>query len=103
MCGFAFVDDTDTIQTASPGTSSEELIQTTQEELDLWECLIRSTGGTSVGEKSDFTVINWIWRDGKPKYEKSNEENIISVLNEHGERENLKHLPTSEAHRTLGV
>ena len=58
MCGFAFVDDTDTIQMANPGTSTEERIETTQEELDLWECLIQSTGGAIVGKKSDFTVIN---------------------------------------------
>ena len=36
LCGFAFVDYTDTIQTAEPGTPTEELIETTQEELDLW-------------------------------------------------------------------
>ena len=70
MCGFAFVDDTDTIQTAPYGTTTEELIKLTQEELNLWESLIRSTGGAIVGEKSDYTVINWEWRNGRPYYQK---------------------------------
>ena len=103
MCGFAFVDDTDTIQTAKHGTTTEELLEITQEELDLWECLIRSTGGAIVGEKSDYTVINWVWRDGKPQYAKMRQEHKLSVKNEHGEREELKHLPTHESRRTLGV
>ena len=97
------MDDTDTVQTAEHGTTSEELLEITQEGLDLWESLIRSTGGAIVGEKSDYTVINWIWKDGKAKYEKPNEEYKLSVLNEHGVREELKHLPVDEARRTLGV
>ena len=103
ICGFAFVDDTDTIQTAEYGTDTVELVRLAQEELDLWETLIRSTGGAIVGEKSDYTVINWVWRNGKPYYEPKNEETIMEVRNEHGERETLAHLPTHEARRTLGV
>ena len=103
MCGFAFVDDTDTIQTVPHRTTTEELVKLTQEELDLWETLIRSTGGAIVGEKSDYTVINWVWRNGKPYYEPIKSETVMTVRNEHGEKETLEHLPTHTARRTLGV
>ena len=103
LCGFAFVDDTDTIQTGEQGTSSEELLVEAQDELDLWENLIRATGGAIEGDKSDYTVINWSWKQGKATYEKMNEDATITVLNSDGIRERLKQLPADEARRTLGV
>ena len=103
LCGFAFVDDTDTIQTGEGGDNTAEIMIEAQEEMDLWECLIRATGGAIEGEKSDFTVINWEWKGGKARYEKMSEDNILTCLNSEGIRDNLKQLPTNVARRTLGV
>ena len=68
MCGFAFVDDTDTVQVMEPNTSTEELLRMAQEELDLWEELIKATGGALEGDKSDFTIVQWVWNAGKASY-----------------------------------
>ena len=103
LCGFAFVDDTDTIQTGEIGTPSEELLIEAQLEMNLWENLIRATGGAIEGDKSDYTVINWKWKHGKAKYEPMNSESEITCLNSDGQREVLKQIPADEARRTLGV
>ena len=59
MCGFAFVDDADIIQTGQLGDSTTSLIRKAQQELQLWEELIKATGGAIVPEKSDYTAINF--------------------------------------------
>ena len=104
LCGFAFVDDTDTVQVMEPGTSTEELIAVAQEELNLWEKLIKATGGALEGDKSDFTIVQWIWKDGKASYmPMQGEEYNMTVVNSEGEEEDLTQLAPDEARRTLGV
>ena len=71
--------------------------------MDLWENLLRTTGGAIEGEKSDFTVINWVWKNGKAKYATKNDEHNVTCLNSDGVRESLKQLSYDEARRTLGV
>lgn len=84
LCGLTFVDDTDTIQTEKHGTTSEELLVKAQEEMNLWESLISTTGGAIKGDKSDFTVINWKWSQGKTQHEQMNNESMITCLKSKG-------------------
>ena len=104
LCGFAFVDDTDTVQVMEPGTSTEELIAIAQEELNLWEQLIKATGGALEGEKSDFTIVQWVWKDGKASYmAMQGDKYKMTVVNAEGDEEQLTQLAPDEARRTLGV
>ena len=103
MSGFAFVDDADTVQTGELGETTETVMEKAQEELNLWEELIRATGGGLEGDKSDFAVVNFQWRDGKWTYEQPSENQKLTVRNGDGEQEPLKQLGPSQARRTLGV
>ena len=102
LTGFAFVDDTDTIQTGEKGQKPEEVLAEAQEQLQLWEQLIRATGGGIDGDKSDFAVVGFEWAGGKWSYRKKQEEDKLVVRN--GDKmEPLTQLGPSEARRTLGV
>ena len=103
IAGFAFVDDTDTVQTGKRGQQTQQVVQKAQAELNLWEELIRATGGELEGEKSDFAVINYKWTNGDWKYERPNQETKLTVRNKDGSRTELTQLKPSEARRTLGV
>jgi len=50
LAAFGFVDDMDYIQTGRPGESCAELLQCTHRSMDLWESLLRTTGGAIVVE-----------------------------------------------------
>jgi hypothetical protein len=51
--GYAFVDDTDLIQTSKDGTESgDEMQEQMQAGVDLWEGIIEATGGALAVEKS---------------------------------------------------
>ena len=103
ISGFAFVDDTDTVQTGKIGDTTPQVVARAQGELNLWEELIRATGGGLEGEKSDFVVINYKWSKGEWKYERPKEETQLTVRNPDGTRTALTQLKPSEARRTLGV
>lgn len=103
MSGFAFVDGADTIQTGELKQDTKSLLRTAQDELDLWEELIRATGGGLEGDKSNFAVVNFQWKGGKWSYEKPRPDDNLTVRNSDGSREPLTQLKPSEARRTLGV
>ena len=51
IAGFAFVDDTDLIHTAShPDKDSKEVLQEAQQAMNTWEGTLRATGG-AIGEE----------------------------------------------------
>ena len=103
ISGFAFVDDTDTVQTGEIGDTTPQVVEKAQGELNLWEELVRATGGGLEGDKSDFAVVNYKWRNGEWSYEKPKEDTQLTVRNPDGSRTALTQLEPSEARRTLGV
>jgi hypothetical protein len=70
IVGYAFVDDTDLIQTGRTSqTTSEEVHQAMQNALNMWEGLIRATGGALVVKKSSWWLIDFRWNaDGSVRY-----------------------------------
>ena len=82
---------------------TEDLLIKAQAQMDLWESGIRSTGGGIAGDKTDFSVINYKWHEGKWKYKEKSPETTMTVNNPNGPRERLKQLKVSKARRTLGV
>ena len=62
IAGFAFVDDTDLIHSARhPNTSSEQVLQESQEALDTWEGSLRDTGG-AIGADDESKAF-WYFLD----------------------------------------
>ena len=74
------MDDTDTIQTGEKNNSTATVLNKAQAELNLWEELIRATGGGLEGEKSDFAIVNYTWKQGKWSYEKPKEGTALHAL-----------------------
>ena len=104
MCGFAFVDDADIVQTGLLFQRPEEVMRKAQTELKLWEELIKATGGALVPSKSDFSVISFGWdKEGRWKHEKQNSRRKLKVRDHQGKMEELENPPTTKARRTLGV
>ena len=104
MCGFAFVDDADIVQTGALHESTTKMIQKAQKELGLWEELLKATGGAIVPSKSDYTTINFQWnKEGEWKYEKQTRRARLTVKDDEGKLHRLANPGTSKARRTLGV
>ena len=78
----------DYIQTGKPGESCDELIHRTQQGMDLWESLLRTTGGAIVVEpgKTDWVKINFEEKNHKMVMSTMNNDEILFVRNTDGER-----------------
>jgi hypothetical protein len=102
--GYAFVDDTDLIQTSNTLQSTDELITEMQRSLNTWEGGLRATGGTIVPEKSHWYLVEFHWNSGNWTY-KSNRDapGNLTVRDISGTTKVLKRLEPSEAATTLGV
>ena len=103
ILGFAFVDDNDTVQTGDLDDKTSKVVKKAQQELNLWEELVRTTGGGLEGDKSDFAIINYEWKSGIWKYKKPHNDTCLTVCKDGGTRQALTQLRPSEARRTLGV
>jgi hypothetical protein len=59
IVGFAFIDDKDLLKAAKLGEHDyEEVVIKMQEGLDLWEGLLKATGGALVPEKIGISLIS---------------------------------------------
>ena len=99
----SFVDDTDTIEMAHEAETWDELMDRAQRGLDLWESLLRTTGGALEPTKSDWVKIRHVWKDGKTTLDNKKEELPLTVRNPEGNIQNLKQMRANEARETLGV
>jgi hypothetical protein len=69
IVGFAFVDDKDLLRASRPGEQTyQEVGQDMQNGLDLWEGLLKATGGALIPEKSYWYLIDFKWHNGVWKY-----------------------------------
>ena len=102
MAGYSFVDDTDQIE-LNEETEWENVLENAQGSLELWECLLRTTGGAIEPTKTDWVKVLYEWKEGEPKLQKSNPADVLRVKNPDGEVEDIKQIEPNEARRTLGV
>ena len=103
--GYAFVDDTDIVQTASNATEPAALVAAKiQASMDEWEGGLWATGGALAPAKSHWYLIDFQWHKGQWRY-RSNQEcpAQLSIRNHHGQRITLPRLEPHEARTTLGV
>ena len=102
IAGFAFVDDTDLVEMARENESDEELIQRTQEGINLWNELIEVTGGALEPRKTDWCIM--AYRKDRSKWNAYTKKYVITIQDEISkERIELKKLLPGEARRTLGI
>ena len=105
MVGFAFVDDTDLIITASNELIDGETIAgRMQEAATTWEGCLKATGGALRPDKSHWYLIDFVWNKTKWEYrDKEEMDGEISIPDAAGNNQILERLEPDEAKETLGV
>ena len=105
LVGYAFVDDTDLIQTARTNESFHEVHVHMQQALDLWEGLIKSTGGAIAVDKCRWWGVDFHWnQNGDWRYKTTAELNTsLFIKDTHEVRDKVRQLEFNESYETLGV
>ena len=73
IVGYAFVNDADLIQTAKDGQTFVEVNEEMQTAMNLWEGLIKNTGGALATDKCRWWGIDFVWNDGRWRYKTKEE------------------------------
>ena len=103
ITGFAFVDDADLVQGQEDLETEEELLHKAQNQLLVWEQLLRTTGGAIEPTKSHWVFVRYEWKHGQWKYKKGKYKEPLYVRNKQKEYQKLTQLEVHEARETLGV
>ena len=104
LIGGAFVDDLDLISTYDPSLFHEPDIQEAQRGLDLWEELLRATGGAIEPTKSELYYIDFSWTNGVAHLRPPDPVEVsLSCLDHNQVRRQLNVRQPNEAIKTLGV
>ena len=104
--GYAFVDDTDLIQTSKDGTETgAEILEQMQEGVNMWEGIIDATGGALAVEKSRWWLIDFIWDDrGNYRYATIDDTpGQLTVRDWDGIVKPIQRMEPTEAYETLGL
>ena len=104
IVGYAFVDDTDLIQTSHDGQTFAEVNDKMQKAMNLWEGLIKNTGGALATDKCRWWGIDFLWTDGRWRYQTKEEPNgELTALDTFENQQIIQQLATVKAYETLGV
>ena len=100
LVGFAYVDDSDLIQT---GTNPIDVLASMQRLINMWGSLIDVTGGALSIEKSWWYMVDYVWTRGKWKATNAGTNLDLVATSPTGERISLKRLHAHEASKMLGI
>ena len=105
MVCYAFVDDTDVIQSACDvNQKGEAVVPLMQSAVDRWEGGLRATGGALVPSKSHWYLIDFRWTGTTWTYRKIQDmPGELSILDTNGRRVTLDRHEPQVATETLGV
>ena len=106
IAGYAFVDDTDLIQTGrTSDATAQEITKSMQEALQMWEGLVRASGGALVVDKSVWWLLDFHWHpDGTWSYAtKEMTPADITITDAKGHPVTLDRSEPHEDFETLGV
>jgi hypothetical protein len=82
--GFAFVDDKDLLKARKPGEKTYvEMAEDMQNGLDLWEGLLKATGGALVPDKSYWYLIDFKGKNGAWKFATTEETEYGITIEDH--------------------
>jgi hypothetical protein len=101
--GYAFVDDTDIIQSAL-ADSPQDAAALLQQALDTWENSLKLTCGAIVPEKTVWWLIHFKWEGSLWRYASNQDLPYALQVNDiTGDRKELSRLEYHQAYETLGV
>jgi hypothetical protein len=101
-----FVDDTDLVHSGSSNqTLGTQVATEMQDMLDLWDGLLRATGGALEKQKSYWYMLDYHQRDGKWKYKPPNAvpNELLLFNDETGLKEAIPKLSAHTAKKALGI
>ena len=108
LCRFAFVDDTDLLQSAGSHQNINDpdfTMEKMQESINVWESAAKTTGGSIAVDKRVFYLIHFTWDKGKWSY--GDMENVLNdelnCKDKDGQRCHLNYIPAHKAKEMLGV
>ena len=100
LCGFAYVDDSDLIQSGrDPTVVAEDM----QKALAKWESLMKVNGGVLAPAKSWWYLVDYKWKNGKWSYVDAGNTLELRAKDMNGIISPLKYLNHTEAKEMLGV
>lgn len=104
LMGGAFVDDLDLFSIGNPVPSQDADINIMQQGLDLWEDLLRASGGAVEPTKSEWYRIDFSWNDGVAEMRVHDPAvSTLSCLDHTQTRRQLQLKQVHEGAKTLGV
>ena len=103
MAGYSYVDDADQIELNNEETIWENVLENAQSSLELWECLLRTTGGAIEPYKTFWVKILHEWKNGQSTLKKADHTEEMWVKNSSGIAEKIDQIEPHTARRTLGV
>jgi hypothetical protein len=104
LMGGAFVDDLDLFSIQDPWISRDADVEVMQRGIDLWEELLRATGGAIEPTKSDWYRIDFSWKDGIATMRSHDPgESELTCLDHTQVRRPLALKQVTEGSKTLGV
>ena len=98
-----FLNDTDMVEMSREQEDWNTLFGRTQKSLDMWECLIRTTGGALEPAKSDWVKIVHKWKYGTSYLAKADPSDILKMRDPNGETTALQQKEPTTARLLLGV
>jgi hypothetical protein len=103
--GYAFVDDTDQMQSARhPTDTYVDVADYMQQGLMLFEGLMNAAGQCISLEKSLWYLVSFEWKNGNYSYSSIEQAPAeVQVKDKHGVMQTLQQLEPHEARRSLGV
>ena len=106
FAGFAFVDDTDILQTTKMDSDDIYDVATyLQEAIEVWNGGISATGGALDPNKSYYSVFDFRWKNGRWSYTLMEDSDDINICmqDKNGDQVTLRRLSHTESLKTLGV
>jgi len=101
--GYAFVDDTDVIQSALTDTPCQAKVKL-QEAIDLWEFSLKATCGALVPEKTVWWLVSFVWDGCTWQYASIQDSPGELQVNDISNcRKLIKRLEANEAYETVRV
>ena len=100
LCGFAYVDDSDLIADGETPLLCHQKMQAT---IELWEGLVKATGGVMAPHKSWWYLVDYTWSNGRWKFKSAGEDLQMFANDDSGAKISLQYLQPGVATKMLGV
>jgi hypothetical protein len=102
--GYAFVDNSDLVQTLLRGYNHKDLIRVMQQALNSWEGSLSATSGAIVPQKTFWYLVDFAWSGGNWRYKRIGDcPGRLMVKDIQGNQQVIRRVETDQVEETLGI